>query len=34
MIKDIIKYGEAEVTYKSKKILAEKPKLYILGNYT
>ena len=30
MIKDIIKYGEAEVTYKSKKILAEKPKLYNL----
>ena len=30
MIKEIIKYGEAEVTYKSKQFLAEKPKLYNL----
>lgn len=30
MIKDIIKYGEAEVTYKTKQLLAEKPKLYNL----
>ena len=30
MIKDIIKYGEAEVTYKNKQLLAEKPKLYNL----
>lgn len=30
MIKEIIKYGEAEVTYKSKQLLAEKPKLYNL----
>lgn len=30
MIKDIIKYGEAEVTYKNKKLLAQKPKLYNL----
>ena len=27
MIKEIIKYGEAEVTYKNKKLLSEKPKL-------
>ncbi|MCI8291626.1 MAG: radical SAM protein [Clostridia bacterium] len=30
MIKEIIKYGEAEVTYKSKQLLSEKPKLYNL----
>lgn len=30
MIKDIIKYGEAEITYKTKQLLAEKPKLYNL----
>ena len=30
MIKEVIKYGEAEVTYKSKQLLAEKPKLYNL----
>lgn len=30
MIKDIIKYGEAEVLYKNKKILSQKPKLYNL----
>lgn len=30
MIKEIIKYGEAEVTYKNKQLLAEKPKLYNL----
>ena len=30
MIKDIIKYGEAEVVYKNKQLLAEKPKLYNL----
>ena len=30
MIKNIIKYGEAEVTYKSKKILAQRPVLYNL----
>ena len=27
MIKDIIKYGEAEVTYKNKQLLSQKPKL-------
>lgn len=27
MIKNIIKYGEAEVTYKNKQLLSEKPKL-------
>lgn len=27
MIKDIIKYGEAEITYKNKQLLSEKPKL-------
>ncbi len=27
MIKDIIKYGEAEITYRNKKLLSEKPKL-------
>lgn len=30
MIKEVIKYGEAEVTYKSKQLLAEKSKLYNL----
>ena len=30
MIKEIIKYGEAEVTYKNKQVLAEKPVLYNL----
>ena len=30
MIKNIIKYGEAEVTYKSKQALAQKPILYNL----
>lgn len=30
MLKDIIKYGEAELTYKNKKVLAEKPILYNL----
>ena len=30
MIKDIIKYGEAEVTYKNKQALAQKPILYNL----
>ena len=30
MIKDIIKYGKAEVTYKVKQLLSEKPKLYNL----
>lgn len=30
MIKEVIKYGEAEVTYKNKQLLAEKPKLYNL----
>lgn len=30
MLKDIIKYGEAEVTYKNKQLLAEKPILYNL----
>lgn len=30
MIKEIIKYGEAEVTYRNKQLLAEKPKLYNL----
>lgn len=30
MIKEIMKYGEAEVTYKSKQLLSEKPKLYNL----
>ena len=30
MIKNIMKYGEAEVTYKTKQLLAEKPKLYNL----
>lgn len=30
MIKEIIKYGEAEVTYKNKQLLAKKPKLYNL----
>ena len=27
MIKDIIKYGEAEITYRNKQLLSEKPKL-------
>ena len=27
MIKEIIKYGEAEVVYKNKLVLSEKPKL-------
>ena len=30
MIKDIIKYGEAEVTYKKKQALAQNPILYNL----
>ena len=30
MIKDIIKYGEAEVTYKNKQLLSETPQLYNL----
>ena len=30
MIKDIMKYGEAEVTYKNKQILSQKPILYNL----
>ena len=30
MIKDIIKYGEAEIAYKNKQLLAQKPKLYNL----
>ena len=30
MLKNIMKYGEAEVTYKTKQLLAEKPKLYNL----
>ena len=30
MLKTIMKYGEAEVTYKTKQLLAEKPKLYNL----
>lgn len=30
MIKEIIKYGEAEVAYRNKQLLAQKPKLYNL----
>lgn len=30
MIKEIIKYGKAEVTYKNKQLLAQKPELYNL----
>lgn len=30
MIKEIIKYGEAEITYRNKQLLAEEPKLYNL----
>ena len=30
MLKTIMKYGEAEVTYKTKQLLSEKPKLYNL----
>lgn len=30
MLKTIMKYGEAEITYKTKQLLAEKPKLYNL----
>lgn len=30
MIKEVIKYGEAEVAYRNKQLLAQKPKLYNL----